>query len=296
MFDGFQEHRVQTSGAEIFLRTRGSGPAVLMIHGYPQCHVIWRYMAPKLAAQFTVVCPDLRGYGDSACPPTDDTHTPYSKRAMAQDLVEVMSALGHETFAVVGHDRGARVGYRLCLDHPERVTRYCSFDVVPTGSVWNNADKNWSMGTFHWPFLAQPSPKPETLIGADPDFFLTWLVESWAQSMDGINDAMEIYKEHFRKPGVIHGTCEDYRAGATLDDDHDQADLAAGNKLSCPVMALKGGGRSVGVGATAGILAWHDWAEDVTLDTLPCGHFIPEEMPDAALERLLPFLTPDLRA
>ncbi len=294
MFEGFKARRIKTSGAEIHLRTGGRGPAVLMLHGYPQSHVMWRHMAPRLSDRFTVVCPDLRGYGDSSVPEPDLEHHTYSKRAMAADMTEVMTALGFERFAVVGHDRGARVGYRLVLDNPGRVTRFCSFDVAPTGAVWNHANKSWAVGAFHWSFLAQPHPKPETLIKGDPDYWLSWLIESWSVSMDGIEDAMEIYKAHHREPARIRAMCEDYRAGATVDDAIDQEDLASGRKLDCPVLAIKGGGRSAGGCGEAGFEVWRDWADDVTIDVFPCGHFVPEEMPDEAVRALLPFLNPGL--
>tara|TARA_B100000513_G_scaffold123367_1_gene54653 strand:- start:112 stop:1023 length:912 start_codon:yes stop_codon:yes gene_type:complete len=299
MFEGFENKRMAGEGAEINLRVGGPTgadvPAVLLIHGYPQSHIIWRHLAPRLAKTHRVVCPDLRGYGDSSCPPTDDSHEPYSKRAMARDLVRVMTDLGHQTFTVVGHDRGARVGHRLSMDSPDRVTRFCSLDVVPTGSVWQRANKNWAMGSFHWLFLAQPYPRPETMINHDPDYFLTWLLESWSADMAAFADgALEEYKRHYRKPAVVHANCEDYRAGATIDDALDRADLEAGRKLHCPVLALWGGARKQGGpktdGATPALDIWREWADEVTGGPLPCGHFLAEEAPDAVWERLAPFL------
>ena len=305
MFDGFTQTHMSGVGADINLRMKGphrggKAPAVLLIHGYPQSHIVWRHVAPKLAEDFIVVCPDLRGYGDSSCPPPTADHMTYSKRVMAQDLAHVMSGLGFERFAVVGHDRGARVGHRMAMDMPDKVTRFCSLDVVPTGSVWARANKAWAMGSFHWLFLAQPAPRPEVLIGHDPDHWLTWLMESWSADMGAFADgALEEYKRHHRKPAVIHANCEDYRAGATIDDDLDQADLAAGRKMACPVLALWGGVRKSGGpktdGKTSALDIWRQWADNVTGGPVDCGHFLPEEAPDAVLEHLVPFLAPDLK-
>ncbi|MEQ8504020.1 MAG: alpha/beta hydrolase [Rhodospirillales bacterium] len=299
MFEGFEQKRMPGEGAEINLRhggrVGGDAPAVLMIHGYPQTHIIWRHLAPRLAETHHVVCPDLRGYGDSSCPPTDADHMPYSKRAMARDLVKVMADLGHEEFAIVSHDRGARVGHRLAMDFPDKVSKLCSLDVVPTGSVWQRANKNWAMGSFHWLFLAQPYPRPETLIGHDPDFWLTWLMESWSADMAAFADgALDDYKHAHRNPAVIHANCEDYRAGATIDDKLDRADLDAGSKMQCPVLALWGGVRKQGGpktdGATSALDIWGEWADDVQGGPLPCGHFLAEEAPDAVWAELAPFL------
>ena len=233
MFDGFQTERIETTTTHIHVRIGGEGPPLLLLHGYPQTHVTWHRVAPVLVEHFSVVVPDLRGYGDSGTPPTDSDHAPYSKRAMAQDQVEVMAHLGFDAFAVTGHDRGARVAYRLALDHPEQVSHLCSLDCIPTGDMWRKTDKERALGAFHWMFLAQPAPKPETLIGHDPDFFLEWLLKSWAA--DGFRfelEAMDEYRRCFRKPEVIHATCEDYRAGATIDDLLDEEDRREGVKSS----------------------------------------------------------------
>lgn len=290
-FPGFETKRIDTGEAEIHLRVGGSGPAVLMLHGYPQCHLLWRHMAPKLSAEYTVVCPDTRGYGESSVPPTDAEHAPYSKRAMARDMAAVMTELGHTTFAVVGHDRGARVGYRLALDFSDRVTRFCSLDVIPTGSVWNKANKNWSLSSFHWQFLAQPAPKPESLISKDPDHWFMWLLESWADSLARYEaDVLEAYKRFHRRPETLQAMCEDYRAGATVDDALDQADLAAGNKLACPVLALWGASRKLGGPAGEALDVWRQWADEVSGGPIDCGHFLPEEAPEKVLDQLVPFL------
>lgn len=290
MFEDFTSCRVTTSGAEIFLRQAGRGPAVLLLHGYPQTHVIWHRVAPVLAERFTVVCPDLRGYGASHGPPSDPSHAPYSKRAMALDLVEVMDTLGFPRFAVVGHDRGARVAYRLTLDHAARVAALGVLDIIPTVETWNRTDMRRALQAFHWQLLAQPEPLPERLIGADPDFFLEWLLRSWAAPGFAFAPAaLAAYREAFRNPEVIHATCEDYRAGATLDHQHDTQDREKGRRITCPVLALWGNER--GRGRRPQFLeVWKPWADDVSGGGLDCGHFLPEEAPDAVLARLQPFL------
>ena len=299
MFDGFQTERMETASTHIHLRIGGEGPPLLLLHGYPQTHVTWHRVAPVLAEHFTVVVPDLRGYGDSGTPPTDCEHAPYGKRAMAMDQVEVMTGLGFDVFAVAGHDRGARVAYRLALDHPERVSHLCSLDVIPTGDMWRKTDKDRALGAFHWMFLAQPAPKPETMIGHDPDFFLEWLLKSWAA--DGFEfdpKAMEEYRRCFRAPEVIHATCEDYRAGATIDDWLDEANRAAGRKIQCPVLFLWGairgfGGPDSGDQAFDPLDAWRQWAADVSGGPVDAGHFLPEEAPEEVVRRLKAFLRPD---
>jgi len=292
MFEGFETKRIDTGEVEIHLRTAGHGVPVLLLHGYPQTHVTWHRVAPALAEQFTVVVPDLRGYGDSGCPPSDPDHQAYSKRTMANDMVAVMKVLGFDRFAVVGHDRGARVTYRMALDCPDRVARMVSLDIIPTLEMWRRTDKARAMGAFHWMFLAQPAPKPETMIGYDPDYFLEWLLESWAADRSVFTpQAMAEYKRCFRKPEVIHATCEDYRAGATVDVECDVADQEAGVKIACPLLALWGDKRSVGGPASGdGLLIWREWAHEVSGGPVPCGHFLPEEAPEVVLEQLLPFL------
>jgi len=286
MFEGFIQKRIKTSGAEINLLTGGSGAPMLLIHGYPQNHVIWHKVAPKLAQQFTLVIPDLRGYGDSSKPPTDAEHLPYSKRAMALDMAEVMSALGHERFDVVGHDRGARVTYRFALDHPGRIRRLCTLDIMPTLEQFERADRYVSRGMYHWYFLTQPAPFPERLIGNDPDYYLEHCLQSWRGKDTFAPEALEAYRKSFRDPEVIHGTCEDYRAGITCDCKFDEADRAAGKKLTMPMLALWGGRGRPG---TAILDIWKTWATDVRGEGIDCGHFIPEEAPEALLERLFAF-------
>ncbi len=242
MLDGFEQDRIVTTGAEINLRKAGAGPPLLLLHGYPQTHVMWHKIAPALAERFTVVLTDLRGYGDSAKPPGGDGHPAYSKRAMAQDQVEVMTALGFDSFAVAGHDRGARVGHRLALDHPERVRKLALLDIAPTLAMYERTDMAFATAYYHWFFLIQPFDLPERLIGADPDFYLEKKIGKWSQSPGAFDPAaLAEYKRCFRDPATIHATCEDYRAAASIDLDHDRADLD--RKLACPVLALWGASR-----------------------------------------------------
>ena len=295
MFPGFETRTVKTSGAEIFLRQAGLGPAVLLPHGYLQTHAVWHRIAPALARRFTVVCPDLRGYGASGRPRSDSSHTPYSKRAMALDLVEVMDTLGFTRFAVVGHDRGARVAYRLALDHAARIAALCVLDVVPTVEVWNRMNMQGALLAFHWQLLAQPEPLPERLIGADPDFFLEWLLQSWAApGFTFAPDAFAAYREAFRDPAVIHATCEDYRAGATIDYLHDSQDQERGRKISCPVLVLWSEVDAMSKRATF-LDTWKRWADNVTGSGVRCGHFLPEEAPEEVLVHLEPFLGRELQ-
>lgn len=294
LYPGFATRRVKTSGAEIHLRTGGEGPALLLVHGYPQTHVCWHKVAPMLAKHFALAMPDLRGYGDSSAPPTDAGHETYSKRAMALDLVEVMQAMGHETFLLAGHDRGGRVAYRLALDHPTRVERMVTLDIVPTYDAYINWSPKDAVGKFHWPFLARPAPFPEEVIGRDPAHWLDYLFASWAGTGDltpFAPEAMAHYRHHFAKPSMIHATCEDYRAGATCDFANDEADRKAGRKITAPLLALWGKGRSVGGVGSALLDVWRHWATDVRGMPLASGHFLAEELPDETARVMAEFLS-----
>ena len=288
MLDGFQQDRITTTGAEINLRRAGEGPPLLLLHGYPQTHVMWHKIAPALAERFTVVLTDLRGYGDSAKPPGGDNHEAYSKRAMAQDQVEVMTALGFDSFAVAGHDRGARVGHRLALDHPERVSKLALLDIAPTLAMYERTDMAFASAYYHWFFLIQPYDLPERLIGADPDFYLEKKIGKWSKSPGAFaTTALAEYKRCFRDPATIHATCEDYRAAAGIDLEHDRADL--GRKLACPVLALWGA-KGVIERSYPVLEIWRERARDVHGKALPCGHFLAEEAPAETVAELLNFL------
>ncbi len=288
MLDGFEQTRIATTGAEINLRRAGQGPPLLLLHGYPQTLVMWHRIAPALAKRFTVVLADLRGYGDSAKPPGGNHHEAYSKRAMARDQAEVMTALGFEEFAVVGHDRGARVGHRLALDHGSRVTKLAVLDIAPTLAMYEATDMAFATAYYHWFFLIQPYDLPERLIGADPDYYLDKKIGKWSQS-EGCFEASAVaeYKRCFRDPATIHATCEDYRAAAGIDLEHDRADLD--RKLACPLLVLWGA-KGVIERNYPVLDIWRERAGNVTGKALPCGHFLAEEAPKETLAELLRFL------
>ena len=285
-FPGFKKLTKKTSGATINFVTAGSGPGLLLLHGYPETHIEWRKIAPELAKKFTVVAADLRGYGDSSKPADGENHFGYSKRATAQDLVEVMSSLGLEKFAVVGHDRGGRVAHRMALDHPDRVTKVAVLDIVPTYKLFHNVTKEWATSSFHWFFLIQKAPFPETVIGNSAEF---WLKSRFyrlpATALD--KDAFAEYLRCFKDPAMIHATCEDYRAGASIDLDHDDADRT--HKVTCPLLALWGAHGDME--RLYNVLdTWRERASDVSGKAVPSGHFIAEEIPDVLLAELESFL------
>jgi haloacetate dehalogenase len=288
-FDGFERQRVRTGNADLSVLTGGSGPPLLLLHGYPQNHVMWHAVAPPLANRFSLVVPDLRGYGDSVGPAADVEHANYSKRVMAQDAADVMTSLGHHRFFIAGHDRGGRVAYRLALDRPERVARLALLDILPTFEVWDRMDHRAALGGYHWLFLAQPAPTPERLIGANPDYFLHHLLDRWAGRPDALDRAaVSEYARHFRKPSVIEATCEDYRAGASVDLEHDRSDRHAGRRVRCPTLLLWG--RSYLRPKSASPLdIWRPWADDIRDVPLDCGHFLAEEQPQACAMALTEF-------
>jgi haloacetate dehalogenase len=286
VFEGFSEHRIATRDADIFALTGGEGPPLLLLHGYPQNHVMWHRVAPRLATSFSLIIPDLRGYGDSMGPAPDAAHLNYSKRTMAADMVSLMEALGHPRFSIAGHDRGGRVAYRLALDRPERVARVAALDILPTFEVWQRMNRDAAMRSYHWLFLAQPAPLPEQLIGRDPDFYLLHLLNRWAGAPAALDPAsIAEYARHFRKPSVIEATCEDYRAGATVDLEHDRADRASGRRLSCPLLVLWGRRYLAGQAASP-LDVWRSWAGDVREVALECGHFLAEEEPQGCADAL----------
>jgi haloacetate dehalogenase len=279
LFQGFTLERVELGEVTVRVRHRGSGPALLLLHGHPQTHGMWHKVAPALAESFTVVCPDLRGYGESSKPATSTDHFTYSKRAMARDQVALMERLGFGTFAVAGHDRGGRVAYRLALDHPERVSKLAVLDIIPTGEHFRRTDMRFALGYFHWFFLAQPYPLPERLIGADPDAFY---LRRGRDLFD--RQALEDYRACFRDPATIHAMCEDYRAGATIDFALDEADRNR-RKITCPLHVLWG--KRGALPDWYDVLeVWRDWADDVSGRALDCGHYLPEEAPEETLREL----------
>ena len=287
MFNDFTQQKVELESATINVHSAGSGPALLLLHGYPQTHVMWHKIAPQLAEHFSVVVPDLRGYGDSTGSESE-AGSQYSKRLMAADQVEVMRQLGHVRFSVCGHDRGARVAYRMALDH-DCIERLATLDIIPTLEQFERMGHDGALSTYHWYFLAQPRPFPETLIGADPGYFLQHTLNSWCRTEGAITPAaMAEYQRCFSKPSVIHASCEDYRAGATLDCQHDATDRDNNHRISCPMLALWGQqGRAAKRGSMLDI--WRDWATDVQGEALDCGHFLPEEQPEQTVKRLIEF-------
>lgn len=290
MFDDFESVSVETDGTHIQAWKGGTGPALLLLHGHPQTRAIWHRVAPVLARHFTVVAADLRGYGDSGKPAGLPDHANYSKRRMAQDQVDLMRALGFERFDVLSHDRGARVAVRLALDHPEAVCRLVTLDIAPTLAMYEQTSFAFARAYWHWFFLVRPAPFPETLIEADPDLYLKQTIGARSAGLKPFTP--QAYAEYLRclsAPGTAHGICEDYRASITIDLEHDRADLAAGRKLACPMLALWGAEGVIGQ-CFDPLAEWRRWSDAVTGHALPCGHYIPEEAPEALLDAALPFL------
>ncbi len=291
LFPGFATHWTATRAGRFFVRAKGDGPPVLLLHGYPQTHVEWHKIAPQLAERFTVVLMDLRGYGWSGAPRSENGAL-YTKRLMAQDAIAVMEQLGHIRFSLVGHDRGARVAYRLALDHPERLDRLALIDIIPTAARWQALNAAEALKAYHWTFLAQPEPMPETLIGGAAPFYVDFTLASWtaAKDLSAFDPrALAHYRAAFNEPSRIHAACEDYRAGATLDRAADEADQAAGKKIAVPVLVLWGG-RGLGGGGASTLDVWRQWAHNLLGQPIAGGHFLPEENPEATLEALLAFL------
>lgn len=295
LFPGFESRTFTTEDAEIFARLGGSGPPLLLLHGYPQTHHAWSRVAPALAEHFSLVIADLRGYGQSSCPASDPEHKAYSKRTMGGDMFEVMSQLGHERFTVAGHDRGARVAYRMALDTQERLDKLVLLDILPTGVMWRNMNHGLAMSAYHWPFLAQPYPMPETLIGKAPEYYLDHTLASWALPKDLSvfeETALAHYRTLLADPDHLHACCEDYRAGESCDREVDEADMAAGRKITCPTLVLWGTDY-VAKRAASPLEVWQAWCEDVRGDAIVSGHFLAEEAPEQVVERMVPFLKGD---
>ena len=294
MLTDFQAAEIPTGETSIFVRWKGSGPPVLLLHGFPETHLMWRDVAPALARDFTVVCADLPGYGKSGCPTSSPDHAPYSKRAMAHDMVAVMEQLGFTRFAVVGHDRGGRVAYRLALEYPDRIERLAVLDVLPTATVWTRADARFALAFWPWVLLAQPEPLPERILTANADVIVDNALTQWGSPANVFPaEVRAAYVESLRDQQHAHAICEEYRAAAEIDREHDEADRESGRRIACPVLALWSGEGALAnwYVAEGGPLAlWRQWADDVNGQAIDGGHFFPEEKPEETVEMLRGFL------
>jgi len=286
MFKDFKIAQFTQDNITINYRIGGSGPPLLLLHGYPQSHVMWHKIAPTLAESFTVIASDLRGYGDSSKPETTENHEPYSKRAMAKDQVNLMNHLGFQKFFLAGHDRGGRVSHRLALDHPDTVKKMIVMDIAPTYQMYKSTDMQFASAYFHWFLLIQPADFPERLIGADVDYFMNEKFKQWGRG----KFSEEAFAEYVRcfNTDTIHGSCEDYRASATIDLEHDQFDIDANRKFTCPLLCLWGDLGFVGHKYDV-IGEWKKWGDDVTGFGIECGHYLPEEAPTETVKAILDF-------
>jgi haloacetate dehalogenase len=289
VFDGFDEFDMVTSGTTIHGRRGGAGPPVLLLHGIPETHLMWHRVAPQLAERFTVVATDLRGFGASGAPPSAPDHAPYSMRELARDQVEVMHALGYERFAVVGHDRGGRCAYRIALDYPQAVTHLGVLDIVPTGEAFRRADMAFSLGYWVWTFLAAPEPVPEQLITHSPAVLVNHMLDTWSCTPNAFPAELRAeYIAQFRDADRVHAICEEYRAAATLDYEHDEADRGT-RRIGCPTLVLWSHSGPVASWYQP-LDVWNAWADDVRGGPVAAGHFLPEEAPAETTRRLTEFL------
>jgi haloacetate dehalogenase len=289
VIEGFERFDIETSVTTIHGCRAGDGPPVLLLHGIPETHLMWRWVAPALAERFSVVATDLRGYGDSGTPPSTPDHAPYSMREIGREQVEVMRALGYDEFCLVGHDRGARCAYRTTLDHPDTVRRLAVLDILPTSDVYRGINADFVRGFWVWSFLPAPEPVPERLIAGAPDVFVNHMLDTWADDPDVFSDDIRAeYIAKFRDPDTVHAICEEYRAAATLDVEHDEADRG-NRRIRCPTLVLWSalGGVSLW---DAPLDIWTTWADDVRGGPIATGHFLPEEAPHETARQLLEFL------
>jgi haloacetate dehalogenase len=292
LYPGYQSHWIDTSAGKLFARTGGEGPPLLLLHGYAQTNVMWHRVAPALAEHFSLVIADLPGYGWSSVPEAGEGHAPYDKRSMAKAMVELMEKLGHIRFRLAGHDRGGRVSYRLALDHPQRLEKLSTLDIIPTYDMWHGIDAKLAFRIWHWTFLALPASFPEEVIGRDPVAF--WdrkgAPDTGSKSLSKFDPrALAHYHAFFSDPLRIHATCEDYRAGRTTDLKNDEADRAAGKKIACPLLVLWGAAGIPSEAESDPLATWREWATDVRGLAVDCGHYLPEESPDVVSKALIEF-------
>ena len=291
MIAGFKKSIQQCNGVDIAVHRAGKGTPLLLLHGYPQNHMCWEKVAPILAQTHDVIVPDLRGYGDSSAPTNDAHNTIYSKRTMAQDMADLLTALEIPSTNVLGHDRGARVSYRLALDHPKRVRKLGIIEIVPTGDFWASWNADLAMAAYHWTFLAQPAPMPERMISADPDSYTDWTLTQWTlrQTLETFSpEALESYRAQARDPARVHAMCSDYRAGASFDRALDLKDKANEKRITSPIRFLYGAHGFPAKSGNAEEL-WRSWAADVEASVCESGHFVMEENHQAVLDAFLPF-------
>ena len=291
MIAGFKKSIQQCNGVDIAVHRAGKGTPLLLLHGYPQNHMCWEKVAPILAQTHDVIVPDLRGYGDSSAPANDAHNTIYSNRTMAQDMADLLTALEIPSTNVLGHDRGARVSYRLALDHPKRVRKLGIIEIVPTGDFWASWNADLAMAAYHWTFLAQPAPMPERMISADPDSYTDWTLTRWTlrQTLETFSpEALESYRAQARDPARVHAMCSDYRAGASFDRALDLKDKANEKRITSPIRFLYGAHGFPAKSGNAEEL-WRSWAADVKASVCESGHFVMEENHQAVLDAFLPF-------
>lgn len=287
MFKNFKKEKIQANGVEINTVHGGNGEPLLLIHGYPQTHVMWHKIAPKLAEKFYVVCPDLRGYGDSTKPKGLPDHSNYSKRTMGKDMIEVMEHLDFDIFSAAGHDRGGRTLHRMCLDYPDKIKKACVMDIAPTYHMFKTANQHFATGYYHWFFLIQPDGLPEKMIGEDPEYYLKEKLMRWSGENNNFDpEAVKEYVRCFSDPAAIHGSCEDYKAAASIDLQHDEEDMD--KKIACPLLVLWG--NQGFVHRTYDVIdTWKERAENVFGKSLDCGHFVPEESTEQTYDELIKF-------